>query len=316
MTPLTYRVGAVRVHLLSDGVFWSDGGGAFGVVPRMLWEKLVQPDAFNRIAMELRSLLIESDDGLILVDTGHGLKLSAKRREQLGLTSQRRLLDELADLGYRADDVRMVINTHLHADHCGGNTIRSPDGRLAPAFPTATYVVQRLELADATYPNERTRNAYFHENFLLLTNLCDENGAGLLRILSGDTRINAQVRVQVTPGHTRAHQAVIVESQGQSAVFLGDAAGYALNLERLAWVPAFDVEPLVSMETKRGLRDWAFHRDVLLFFQHDISVAAGRLRREDEDGQAGGAPSRDSALWRVEPVAALNEAQRNEESIR
>ena len=178
MTPLTYQVGAVRMHLLSDGVFWSDGGAAFGVVPRVLWEKIVKPDAFNRIALELRSLLIESDDGLILVDTGHGLKLSAKRREQLGLTGQRRLLDELADLGYRVDDVRMVINTHLHADHCGGNTILDAEERLTPAFPNATYVVQRLELADATYPNERTRNAYFQENFLPLTNLCDQSGAG------------------------------------------------------------------------------------------------------------------------------------------
>jgi glyoxylase-like metal-dependent hydrolase (beta-lactamase superfamily II) len=310
MTLLTYQVGAVRVHLLSDGVFWSDGGAAFGVVPRVLWEKIVRPDALNRIAMELRSLLIESDDGLILVDTGHGAKLSAKRREQLGLTGQRRLLDELANLGYRADDVRMVINTHLHADHCGGNTILDAEGRLAPAFPNATYVVQRLELADATYPNERTRNAYFHENYLPLTNLCDQNGAGVLRILSGDARITSQVRVQVTPGHTRAHQVVIVESRGQSAVFLGDVAGYALNLERLAWVPAFDVEPLVSMETKRGLRDWAFHKDVLLFFQHDISTAAGRLRREEANGQS------DGARWRVEPIAAMDEAQPNEESIR
>jgi len=310
VTPLIYQVGALRVHLLSDGVFWSDGGAAFGVVPRVLWEKIVRPDAFNRIAMELRSLLIESEDGPILVDTGHGLKLPAKRREQLGLTGQRRLLDELADLGYRAGDVRMVINTHLHADHCGGNTILDADGRLAPAFPNATYVVQRLELADATYPNERTRNAYFHENFLPLTNLCDQDGAGVLRILSGDAQINPQVRVQVTPGHTRAHLVVIVESQGHSAVFLGDAAGYALNLERLAWVPAFDVEPLVSMETKRGLRDWAFHKDVLLFFQHDISVAAGRLRCEEADGQG------DGAIWRVEPIAALNVSQFDEESIR
>ena len=314
MTPLTYQVGAVRVHLLSDGVFWSDGGAAFGVVPRVLWEKIIRPDAFNRIALELRSLLIESDDGLILVDTGHGQKLSAKRREQLGLTGQRRLLDELADLGYRADDVRMVINTHLHADHCGGNTVFDFEGRLASTFPNATYVVQRLELADATYPNERTRNAYFHENFLPLSSLCDGNGAGVLRIFSGDARINSQVRVQVTPGHTRAHQVVIVESQGQSAIFLGDVAGFALNLERLAWVPAFDVEPLVSIETKRGLRDWAFHKDVLLFFQHEISVAAGRLRRDEADGQG------DGAIWRVEPVAqpgaAMNEIHLNEESIR
>lgn len=291
MTPLTYQVGGVRVHLLSDGPFLSDGGAVFGVVPRILWEKILPPDAANRVPMELRSLLIEADDGLILVDTGHGQKLPPKRLEQLGLHSSRRLLDELADLGYCPADVRTVLNTHLHADHCGGNTVIGADGQIAPAFPMASYCVQRLELADATYPNERTRNAYFGENFLPLMKLCDCHGVDMVRILSGDTRLTHQVRVQVSPGHTRAHQVVIIESQGQSGIFLGDAAGCAVHLERLAWVPAFDVEPLVSMETKRDLREWAAHGDALLFFQHDVAIPAGRLRRDGEQ-------------WRVTPVAA------------
>ncbi len=307
MTPLTYQVGALRVHLISDGVFLSDGGAAFGVVPRPLWAKVVRPDAFNRIAMELRSCLIEADDGLILVDTGHGTKLSSKRREQIGLASPFRLLDELAGLGYRPEDVRMVINTHLHADHCGGNTVYTADGRPAPAFPNATYVVQRLELADATYPNERTRNTYFPENFLPLTDLCD-GGAGALRVVSGDVRITPQVRVQVTPGHTRSHQVVVMESQGQTAVFLGDTAGFAVYLERLAWVPAFDVEPLVNIETKRGLRDWAWHEDVLLLFQHDIGIPAGRMRQEE------GAGKTDGPLWRVAPLAPIVALRPNQES--
>lgn len=298
MTPLTYQVGALRVHLISDGIFLSDGGAAFGVVPRPLWEKVIRPDPLNRITMELRSCLIEGEDGLILVDTGHGAKLSGKRREQIGLTAPLRLLDELAGLGYRPEDVRTVINTHLHADHCGGNTIRLADGRLAPAFPNATYIVQRLELADATYPNERTRNTYFHENFLPLTDLC-AGGAGALRVVSGDAQITPHVRVQVTPGHTRSHQVVVIESQGQTAGFLGDAAGLAVHLERLAWVPAFDVEPLVSMETKRSLRDWAWRNDVLLLFQHDVGIPAGRLRQE-----AGAGPA-DGPLWRVAPVAPI-----------
>jgi glyoxylase-like metal-dependent hydrolase (beta-lactamase superfamily II) len=281
-------VGTLRVHLLSDGAFWTDGGGAFGVVPRPLWERVIRPDAFNRIPMELRSLLIEADEGLILVDTGHGEKLSAKRKEQLGLSGQHRLVDELAALGFQPGDVRTVINTHLHADHCGGNTVYDATGQPVPVFPNATYLMQRLELADATYPNERTRNAYLHENYLALTNLCNRDD-GALRVISGDAQITPQVRVQVTPGHTRAHQVVIVESEGQAAMFLGDAAGFAVHLERLAWVPAFDVEPLVSMETKRSLRDWAFHREALLFFQHDVAVPAGRLRRDGEN-------------WRVEPI--------------
>jgi glyoxylase-like metal-dependent hydrolase (beta-lactamase superfamily II) len=249
--------------------------------------------------MEARSLLIESSEGLILVDTGHGHKLTAKRREQLGLTDDYRVDNALAELGYRPEDVRFVINTHLHADHAGGNTVFGPDGQVLPAFPNATYLMQRLELADATYPNERTRNTYFPENFLPLVNLCEGQGNGLrvsagasAQVLSGDTQITPEVRVQIAPGHTRGHQIVIVESQGEAAAFLGDAASHAINLERLAWVPAFDVEPLTSIETKRSLRDWAWRKDVLLFFQHDPAIPAGRIR-PDGDG------------WRVEPETPL-----------
>jgi len=283
MAPLSYPIGRVRVHLISDGLFRTDGGAAFGVVPRTLWEKVIQPDAQHRIPMELWSLLIESTEGLILVDTGHGHRLSPKRREQLGVVDDLRVDRRLADLGFTPADVTLVINTHLHADHCGGNLVAGSDGQLLPAFPNATYLMQRLELADATYPNERTRNAYVCENFLPLVNLCQGSEGGIVRVLSGDTRVTPEVQVKVTPGHTRAHQVVIVESEGETGVFLGDVAGLAVHLERLAWVPAFDVEPLVSMETKRALRDWAWRENALLFFQHDSAVPAGRLRVDGEN---------------------------------
>jgi len=292
MAPLTYRIGRVRIHLISDGAFWMDGGAAFGVVPRILWEKVIQPDALHRIPLESRSLLIESSEGLILVDTGHGHKLDPKSREQLGLTDDLRVDCCLVDLGFTPADVRFVINTHLHADHCGGNTVYGPDSQVLPAFPNATYLMQRLELADATYPNERTRNVYAGENFLPLVNLCRDTEGGIVRVLSGDTQVTPEVQVKITPGHTRAHQTVIVESAGETGVFLGDVAGLAVHLERLAWVPAFDVEPLVSVETKRWLREWSARRDALLFFQHDIALPAGRLRS-------------DGAHWRVERVDQL-----------
>ncbi|MGQ9489253.1 MAG: MBL fold metallo-hydrolase [Anaerolineae bacterium] len=289
MAPLTFHIGRVKVHLLSDGVYWTDGGAVFGLVPRVLWEKVIQPDALNRIPMNLRCLLIESSEGPILVDTGYGTKLTAKRLQQLNLTSETRLLDDLAAAGFSPTDVRMVINTHLHGDHCGGNTFYGPDGELQPTFPNATYLIQRLELADALFPNERTRATYLAENFLPLVELGGgRSSIARSRLLYGDTQITPEVRVQVTPGHTRSHQVVIIESDGETAVFLADA-GYVANLERLAWVPAFDVEPLVSIETKRALREWAWRRDALLFFQHDINLPAGRLRREGDN-------------WRVETV--------------
>jgi glyoxylase-like metal-dependent hydrolase (beta-lactamase superfamily II) len=295
MAHLTYQIGKVRMHLISDGVYWTDGGGVFGLIPRVLWEKVIQPDALNRIPMDLRCLLIESGEGLILVDTGYGAKLPPKRLQQLNLTSELRLLDNLTAAGFTAADVRMVINTHLHGDHCGGNTFIGPDGQLQPTFPNAIYLMQRLELADAFFPNERTRGTYFAENFLPLVDLrAEQDGpwsASRAQLLSGDTQVTAEVRVQVTPGHTRSHQVVIIESTGETAIFLGDA-GYGANLERLAWVPAFDVEPLQSIETKRALRDWAWRRDALLFFQHDIAMPAGRLRVEGEN-------------WRVEAVSEV-----------
>ena len=305
MSPGTLHIGSVRTHVLSDGIYWTDGGGAWGVVPRALWERVSPPDAQGRIPMELRCLLIESSAGLVLVDTGYGDKLTPKQREILNLSGERRLLGEIASLGYRPEDVRYVINTHLHADHCGGNTLPAPTTgadvgqgsprAYAPTFPNATYMMQRLELADAMYPNERTRNTYRSENFLPFAHLAHGDdaqestpGSSVLNILSGDTQVTPEVRTIVTPGHTRAHRVVIIESRGESAVFLADMVGWAVSLERLAWVPAFDVEPLVSIESKRSLRDWAMRRDALLLFQHDMTMVTGRLTRDGE-------------RWRVNP---------------
>ena len=283
MAACTFQVGRVKVHLVSDGVFWTDGGANFGVAPKTLWQRIITADDQNRVPMQLRCLLIESSAGLILVDTGYGDKLDGRRRQLLNLAGDFRLGSDLSSLGYRPEDIALVVNTHLHGDHAGGNTLLAADGALAPAFPNATYYAQRLELADATYPNERTRNAYFGENFLPLSGLCRDNQDAVLRVLSGDTQLTDEVRTLTTPGHTRAHQAVIVESAGESAIFLADAAPWAITLEKLAWVAAFDVEPLISMETKRSLRDWAWRKDALLFFQHDPLIGAGRLERDGND---------------------------------
>jgi glyoxylase-like metal-dependent hydrolase (beta-lactamase superfamily II) len=277
MAACTYQVGRVKVHLVSDGVFWADGGTNFGVVPRGLWEKVVRPDEQHRIPMQLRCLLIESEAGLVLVDAGYGDKLTPRQQAQLNLHGSFRLGGELASLGYKPEDVAIVLATHLHGDHCGGNTRLTEDGAVIPAFPNARYMAQRLELADATYPNERTRNAYFPENFLPLSGLCKGNDDAVLQVMNGDTQITSEVRTLTTPGHTRAHQAVIVESAGETAVFMADAAPWAVSLEKLAWVAAYDVEPLISMETKRSLRDWAWRKEALLFFQHDPTIGAGRL---------------------------------------
>lgn len=265
------RFGNVTLHFVSDGLFQEDGGRFFGLVPKTLWEPVVTPDDRNRIPMALRCLLIEDGQQRILVDTGLGDKLSAKKRGHLSLYGEERLLDSLRKLGYEPQDIDLVINTHLHSDHCGGNTRFDDRGTAVPTFPRATYCIQRLELADALFPNERTRETYRHWNYEPLEQ------SGQLRVLWGDVRLTDEVRVVVTPGHTRAHQCVVVESEGRTALFLGDAASWPINLERLAWVPSYDTEPLISIETKRSLARWAVEEQVLLIFEHHPRIAAGYL---------------------------------------
>ncbi len=303
MSPQTFMIGATCVHLVSDGTYWTDGGGAFGLVPRVMWEKVISPDALNRIPMQTRCLLIESSQGLILVDTGYGDKLAAKQREILGIKGDRRLAGDIARLGFRPEDIDLVIDTHLHADHCSGNTAYNENGQVVPAFPNATYMVQRLELADASFPNERTRGTYFAENFVPL----GEPGAGVLSVLNGDTQVTPEVRTWNTPGHTRGHQSIVVESQGQAAIFLADAGAWAVHMEKLAWVPAYDLDPMTSIETKRNIRTWAHKHDALLFFQHDPAIGAGRLRGEAEGEQARGGEAR----WQVEPEEGISDRQRH-----
>lgn len=279
------QFGDVTLHLISDGEYWEDGGGLFGLVPKALWERIAEPDERNRLCFELRSLLIETPQQRILIDTGYGDKLTEKERGFISLSGERRLLRSLEELGIGPLDVDLVINTHLHADHCGGNTRYDESGNLVPTFPWATYFVQRLELADAMFPNERTRATYQRENFQPLEE------TGQLRILSGDSRVTEQIRVVVTPGHTRAHQCVVIESGGHSAIFLGDIASWPIHMERLSWVPAYDIEPLTSIETKRNLARWATENHVLLIFEHHPEIEAGYLH-----------PTERPDRFRLEPV--------------
>ena len=264
------RVGNVEVYIVSDGSFRMDGGAVFGLVPKVLWEKIVTPDELNRVPMSLNCLLIISEGKRILVDTGMGDKLSPKEREIFALYGERRLLKSLGELGFSPEDIDIVINTHLHSDHCGGNTL-AVEGEIVPTFPKAEYWIQRLEWADAAFPNERTRATYLAQNFMPLWE------RGKVRLLYGDTKVTSEVRCIVTRGHTRAHQSILIESQGEKALFLGDLAPWAINMERLAWIPAFDVEPLETIETRRKVQQWAAEEGAILFFEHDPFFPAGRL---------------------------------------
>lgn len=266
------RLGSLEYQIVSDGWMWVDGGSTFGMVPRIIWAELFPPDAQNRVPFALNSLLIRSEGRTILVDTGYGLKLDEKGRRRAGLERpEGDVVEALARQGVTVEEIDIVLNTHLHGDHCGGNTIRQGE-RLIPAFPRAQYWVQRLEWADAIAPNERTRATYLPENYRPLEE------TGQLRLTNGATRLTGEVRTAITRGHTRAHQVVILESGGETALFVADMASLHYHLERLAWVPAYDLEPMESIETKRYWQQWAVERDALIIFQHDTEIPLGKLR--------------------------------------
>mgnify|MGYP005836449905 CR=1 FL=1 len=265
------RIGDIQLHLINDCDIMVDPGGAFGLVPRVLWSPLLPPDEDHLVPMTQTCLLIQHPSGTnILCDTGYGTKLPEKMQHVLRLKRPRgSILEALKRLGLSQDDIHIVINTHLHNDHCGGNTYIDQEGQVQPTFPNARYFVQRREYEDAMHPNERTRATYLAENYQPLVE------TGRMQLLEGDTEITPGVRGVVTPGHTPGHMSVLIESQGQHALFVCDLASYAIHFERLGWMTGYDVEPLITLETKRRWQAWALHTQATLIFCHDSQRHAG-----------------------------------------
>lgn len=272
------QIGDITVHLISDGDIRMDGGGAFGLVPKLLWKTLITADEDNLIPMRLTCLLVQTAGRNIVVDTGLGDKLSDKDRAIWWLERPRGgLVDGLARLGLAPGDIDLVIDTHLHSDHAGGNTRLNAEGAGVPTFPNAEYVVQRREFEDATHPNERTRATYQPVNYQPLAD------SGQLRLLDGDTDLAAGLRVVSTPGHTPGHMSVLIESEGERALFVCDLSSFSFHFERLGWMTSWDVEPLVTLETKRRWQAWALETGATLIFPHDPFRPVGRLVQEGQN---------------------------------
>ena len=274
MTHTTFKVGHLTCHALEGGTQRLDGGAMFGVVPKPLWERRIPADERNRIPLALRCLLVEHDDGLVLIDTGIGNKEDEKFRgiygvENEGKDGRTKLEDALREIGHGPEDVRWVINTHLHFDHAGGDTWRDPSGTIGVAFPKARYVVQRRELEFARHTNERTAGSYLTPNF---------DGVPFT-LLDGESEPLPGIRCLPTPGHVPFHTSILIESGGERACFLADLVPTSAHLP-LPWIMGYDLEPLVTLESRRRLYHRAEAEGWLLVFEHDPVVVAGRLGKE------------------------------------
>jgi methylmalonyl-CoA epimerase len=264
-----YTLGQLELISLYDGFFGLDGGSMFGVVPKVLWERRVAPDHRNRIRLAMRPLLIRGARTM-LVDAGLGDKEDAAFHDMYAVDRTRHLDHALAEAGLAPEDIEIVLATHLHFDHAGGFTMRDRAGRVVPRFPRAQYIVRRGEWDDATQAHERNRASYREENYRALAE------AGVLQLVDDDVTIMPGVRVERTGGHTRHHQIVRLESQGERAVYAADLIPTRAHLDA-AWIMAFDLYPTETLAAKRALVRRVIDEGWLMLFAHDPAAAAGRV---------------------------------------
>ena len=265
-------LGDFELTVITDGLYYLDGGAMFGVVPKPLWQKKLPADDRNRLHVGMNSLAIRTADHTILIDTGAGNKLPDKTRAVF--SNEEQLLANLQAAGFAPDDFDIVINTHLHFDHCGWNTVRRADGVVVPTFPRARYYYQRGELAHAHQQHERDRVSYLTDNYDPLV------ASGRAVLLNGDAPIVPGIRVQLFPGHTAHHQAVLIESQNQKAAYVGDLIPTSAHLHP-TWVMGYDLFPLTCIDNRHRYYREAIPERWLTVFTHDPATPWAYISRDD-----------------------------------
>lgn len=268
------KLGKFELYPVLDGMFRLDGGAMFGVVPKVLWDKTNPPDENNRILLALRCCLIKTNNALILIDTGIGDKGQDKFNDIYQVNHHTDLETSLKQIGFNANDINIVINTHLHFDHCGGNTKLDADGKVIPTFPKAQYYVQKTEWEAANNPDRRSQASYLVENFAPL----QEHNQ--LRLVDETATITDGIEVIMTAGHTYGHQVVKVSSENQTLIYWGDLIPTASHIS-LPFLMAYDLFPLQTMEHKKRLLSQAVQGNWISFFEHDPKIAMAYLAQED-----------------------------------
>jgi len=264
------EIGPYKVHFISGGRFRLDGGAMFGVVPKVLWNRVAPADEKNRIRMGMNCLLIEGNGQRVLVDTGVGTKVDPKFRDIFAVERPEALLEDLAALGVAPENITTVACTHLHFDHCGGGTTRGEDGAVRPTFPRAHYLVRRQEWDDAHHANERNRASYISENYDPL------ESAEQLVLHDDDVEILPGVTMRNLPGHTRGHQGVFFDMPGARALYVVDLFPTVAHLP-LPYIMGYDLHPMTTLETKRSILREALREKWLFLLEHDPDHLAIRV---------------------------------------
>jgi len=268
--PISTALGDFELISLSDGIYHLDGGAYFGVVPKTLWSRKLPANEKNLVPSGLNSVLVRTGDKNILIETGIGNKLSEKMAQIYGQPAG--LLDSLHAAGLAPEDIDIVIDSHLHFDHCGWNTVRR-NGTIAATFPKAKYYAQEGEWKHA-HENQRDGVSYFTENYDPLVE------SGQMHLLRGNAEIAPGISVEVYPGHTRDLQAIMVRSGGKTACYISDLIPTSNHLD-LNWVMAYDLYPVESIESRKRFYSRAVPEKWLVMFTHDHEIPWGYLEKDE-----------------------------------
>jgi glyoxylase-like metal-dependent hydrolase (beta-lactamase superfamily II) len=269
------QFGDYRVEIIPDTEFRLDGGAMFGVVPRTLWSRVCPPDDQNRIRMNMNCVFIDTGHQRILIETGIGDKWSAKHREMFGITRQRSLADSLrAIAGVEPDSIDVVVNTHLHFDHAGGNTELNEAGKAVPAFRNARYFIARAEVAHADEPSERDRASYLPDSWQPLV------ASGQLKLQPADYEVAPGLRMETYAGHNRSMQCWRLQRGGQTLFGFADLVPMRAHVP-FAWIMGYDLYPAETLAVKKQLLPQAAREGWTCLFYHDPDEPLCKLVEED-----------------------------------
>lgn len=265
------KFGDCRIEIISDTEFRLDGGAMFGVVPRVLWERVCPPDEQNRIRMQTFCLFVETPTEKILIETGMGEKWTEKQSKIYGINRQKTFAENLFDkTGYQPPDISIVVNTHLHFDHCGGNTIFDESGTIVPAFPNARYFISENEFAHAENPTERDQASYISENWDVLKE------TGQIELKPSVYEVVLGITMTEMRGHNGSMQTVKIESEDEVLYSFSDLIPTTHHIP-LAWIMGYDLFPLETLENKKKLLPQAVEENWLCWFYHDADTPLCRL---------------------------------------
>ena len=265
-------LGDFEISIFSDGTYPLDGGAFFGVVPKVMWSRRVEADERNYVTAGLNSLLIRTGKQTVLVETGMGNKLSERMVKFYGQPAK--FLDNLASGGIAPEDVDIVINSHLHFDHCGWNTVRDKHGKIVPTFPRAKYYAPEGEWRYAQQPSERDWISFISDNYDPLVT------SGQMTLLKGGEEIVPGISVETFPGHTAHMQGVIVQSQGQTACYISDLIPTTAHID-ISWGMGFDLYPLQTIESKKQYYERSVAEKWLTVFTHDPKTPWAYVEKDE-----------------------------------